>query len=190
MLKTEKQLLPSTPPLKQQKQKKKKQRETENDNLLMSAAEVDLCSPSTISNNKTNNIPHYDGTMEFKPYEFQVAGHVAMLRTKSGRLFKPLKQQELWFYSIVGNSFPSLIPFMPEFLGCVDINISQLRRLEGTLCNYHTPVEDSLPIKDWHPWSVQMHRARLLEISEFQAPSYCKSPAHPLFTLPYLLIFP
>lgn len=117
---------------------------------------------------KMNNIPTYDGTLEFRPYEFQVAGHVALLRTKSGRLFKPLKRQELWFYTIVGQAFPLLVPFMPEFMGCVEITVSQLRNLEGVLME----SDDSTSLKDWNPWSVQMHRARLMEIREFQEPSY------------------
>lgn len=140
----------------------------EENNSKMTSAEIDNRSiaPAVY-------ILRHETPLDFKPYEFQVAGHAALLKANSGKLFKPLKKQEFGFYSTVPQTFPSLLPFIPGFLGRADITQTQLRLLEEGALNNSPPTrmvmnhhDSTLPLEDWNPWSIQMHKARLLEINE------------------------
>eukprot|EP01102_Stenamoeba_stenopodia_P010161 TRINITY_DN3029_c0_g1_i1.p1 TRINITY_DN3029_c0_g1~~TRINITY_DN3029_c0_g1_i1.p1 ORF type:complete len:374 (+),score=71.36 TRINITY_DN3029_c0_g1_i1:505-1626(+) len=141
----------------------------ENNTKVMTSAEIDNrnMAPGVY-------IVRHESALDFKPYEFQVAGHAALLKANSGKLFKPLKKQEFGFYSSVPQTFPSLLPFIPGFLGRADITQTQLRLLEEGALNNSPPTRlvmnhhhhETLPLEDWNPWSIQMHKARLLEINE------------------------
>jgi len=149
----------------------------DSDDKSMTSAEIDNRSiaPAVY-------ILRHETPLDFKPYEFQVAGHAALLKANSGKLFKPLKKQEFGFYSTVPQTFPSLLPFIPGFLGRADITQTQLRLLEEGALNNSPPTrmmmnhDSALPLEDWNPWSIQMHKARLLEINEVheeKEPCYC-----------------
>jgi len=119
------------------------------------------------------------GIDQINPYEFQVAGHDSILRAVDGRLYKPLKKRELWFYQSLSESH-YLRPFLPQFLGCVPFTRKELKQLLepnfSSLCHSNNSEHEGdnkqltssylSHTTHWNPWALQMHSARLLKFNE------------------------
>jgi hypothetical protein len=71
--------------------------------------------------------PVYDAPVDvesIKQFDFQVAGHGALLKLPDGRICKPLIPQELWFYQSLENR-QSLRKFTAPFHGTIIITFNK-----------------------------------------------------------------
>mmetsp|Transcript_22578 Transcript_22578/g.56654 ORF Transcript_22578/g.56654 Transcript_22578/m.56654 type:complete len:364 (-) Transcript_22578:139-1230(-) len=106
-------------------------------------------------------LPTCTEDIQLNTYKHQVAGHDAIFKGSSGKILKPLKKRELWFY-VSQSSAPFFRAFAPMFHGCVHYDVQTVMSVVSTSepCSKSSSEEPS-------PWSVQMQKARMLEFQEF-----------------------
>ncbi|OLL27069.1 putative inositol polyphosphate kinase, partial [Neolecta irregularis DAH-3] len=77
---------------------------------------------------------------DISPFESQVGGHTALFRFSRRAVCKPLAKRENEFYEIVEGRHRELLPFIPRYIGVLNVN----HKLEDEL-NTPTPGNHSVP---------------------------------------------
>lgn len=104
-----------------------------------------------------------------KPFEFQIAGHGALLKLPDNKVAKPLIDRELWFYKTLETN-PCLLPFTPPFHGTLELEFSKdkvnewIKKVEEAQARSggeNTECEFEGESVSINPWSLKVTNANL-----------------------------
>ncbi|CAG8520328.1 1059_t:CDS:2 [Racocetra fulgida] len=60
-------------------------------------------------------------SVQLKPFDNQVGGHTSFFRFSQKAVCKPSVPREQYFYELLEKSHPELLPFIPQYLGTVNV---------------------------------------------------------------------
>ncbi|KAN0059808.1 inositol polyphosphate kinase kcs1 [Thecaphora frezii] len=66
--------------------------------------------------------------VQLKPFDNQVGGHSAIFRFSKRAVCKPLVSRENQFYEAIERDHPSLLPFVPQYLGVLNVTYRHVPR--------------------------------------------------------------
>mmetsp|Transcript_11064 Transcript_11064/g.16500 ORF Transcript_11064/g.16500 Transcript_11064/m.16500 type:complete len:436 (-) Transcript_11064:62-1369(-) len=66
---------------------------------------------------------------KYEIFDSQVSGHMPLITSGCGRVGKPAIPQEVTFYEEVLGRNPDLKPFAPNYLGCLDMSLSEIEEI-------------------------------------------------------------
>ncbi|RIB08669.1 hypothetical protein C2G38_2110589 [Gigaspora rosea] len=61
-------------------------------------------------------------SVQLKPFDNQVGGHSSFFRFSKKAVCKPSVPREYYFYELIETFHPELLPFIPQYLGVVNVN--------------------------------------------------------------------
>ncbi|CAG8567247.1 10391_t:CDS:2 [Racocetra persica] len=88
----------------------------------MSAKDI-YNTPENSDGDTSANVSDWDNntSVQLKPFDNQVGGHTSFFRFSQKAVCKPSVPREHYFYELLEKSHPELLPFIPQYLGTVNV---------------------------------------------------------------------
>ncbi|CAG8460856.1 19133_t:CDS:2 [Cetraspora pellucida] len=79
--------------------------------------------PENSDGDTSANVSDWDNntSVQLKPFDNQVGGHTSFFRFSQKAVCKPSVPREQYFYELLEKSHPELLPFIPKYLGTVNV---------------------------------------------------------------------